>query len=266
MAGNEGRNQPGGWPPRSPGWWCPAPERWHSDNDDASEHEVSALAAAFVTALQPDVVVETGSHTGQTAKLIGEALARNGQGHLYTVEYEPQFVDAAKASCAGLPVTVVHSDSVTWLTSGDAPDGVGFAWVDGLWENRIPDIEALWPHFTPGAICGIHDTGPQFPWMEEQTHPPRGGGEGPAAQPAAKSVLKDVTIINQGTATVYLSQGTTTASATPAGLQLAAGNQLTIQGYNVTAGTATTGNIWGICATGLSSSTLTGLASVASVV
>ena len=89
---------------------------------------------------------------------------------------------------------------------------------------------------------------------------------GPAGSITAKSVLKDVTIINQGTATVYLSQGTTTASATPAGLQLAAGNQLTIQGYNVTAGTATTGNIWGICATGLSSSTLTGLASVASVV
>jgi hypothetical protein len=169
--GTEGRNAEGGWPPRSPAWWCPDPDRWHSDNDDASEHEVSALAAAFVTALQPDVVVETGSHTGQTARVIGEALARNGQGHLYTVEYEPQFVDAARANCAGLPVTVVHSDSVTWLTSGDAPDGVGFAWVDGLWENRVPDIEALYPHFTPGAICGIHDTGPQFPWMEEQLTP-----------------------------------------------------------------------------------------------
>jgi hypothetical protein len=89
---------------------------------------------------------------------------------------------------------------------------------------------------------------------------------GAAGSITAGSVLKDVTIINQGTATVYLSQGTTTASATPAGLQLAPGNQVTIQGYNITAGTATTGNIWGIAATGLSSSTLAGLASVASVV
>ena len=35
--GTEGRNTEGGWPPRSPAWWCPAPERWHSDNDDASD-------------------------------------------------------------------------------------------------------------------------------------------------------------------------------------------------------------------------------------
>jgi hypothetical protein len=89
---------------------------------------------------------------------------------------------------------------------------------------------------------------------------------GAAGSITAGSALKDVTIINQGTATVYLSSGTTTAAATPSGLILGAGQQLTIQGYNITAGTATTGNIWGICATSLSSATVTGLASVASVV
>jgi hypothetical protein len=176
-AGTEARNTEGGWPPLSPPWWCPHPQRWHSDNDDASEHEVSALAAAFVTALQPDVVVETGSHTGQTARAIGEALAANGQGMLYTVETERAFVSEARANCEGLPVTVIHGDSVAWLTSGEAPDGVGFAWVDGLWENRIPDIEALYPLFAPGAICGIHDTGPQFPWMAAQLAPLAAAGK-----------------------------------------------------------------------------------------
>lgn len=165
MTGTEDRNAEGGWPPRSPQWWCPAPGRWHSDNDDAAEHEVSVLAAAFVTALQPDVVVETGTHTGQTAKVIGEALARNGQGMLYTVEIEQQFVDQARENCAGLPVTVIHGDSVEWIKSGVLPGPVGFAWIDGLWEHRVPDIEALYPFFAPGAVAGIHDTGPQFPWM-----------------------------------------------------------------------------------------------------
>lgn len=89
---------------------------------------------------------------------------------------------------------------------------------------------------------------------------------GAAGSITAGSVLKDVTIINTGTATISLASGTTTAGATPVGLQLPAGAQVTIQGYNVTAGTATTGNIWGICATGLSTSTIAGLASVASVV
>jgi hypothetical protein len=171
MSPTEGRNVEGGWPPRSPAWWCPDPDRWHSDNDDAAEHEVSALAAAFVTALQPDVVVETGSHTGQTARAIGQALARNGQGMLYTVENEQQFYDQAREACKGLPVTVIHGDSMAWITSGEVPHGVGFAWIDGLWENRIPEIEALYPYFSPGAIAGIHDTGPQFPWMQQQLAP-----------------------------------------------------------------------------------------------
>lgn len=171
MTGTEARNQVGGWPPRSPEWWCPDPGRWHSDNDDAAEHEVSLLAAAFVHALQPDVVVETGTHTGQTARLIGEALARNGQGHLYTVENESCFHPLAVANCEGLPVTVIYSDSMEWIRSGDVPDGIGFAWIDGAWENRIPEIEALYPLFSPGAVVGIHDTGPQFPWMAEQLAP-----------------------------------------------------------------------------------------------
>lgn len=166
--GTEGRNQPGGWPPRTPQWWCPHPERYHSDNDDASEHEVSLLAAAFVTALQPDVVIETGTHTGQTARLIGEALARNGQGHLHTIETEECFAVPARQNCAGLPVTVVQDDSQHWLRSGEVPGPVGFAWIDGLWEHRIPDIEALLPHMAPGGIFGIHDTGPQWPQQVEK--------------------------------------------------------------------------------------------------
>jgi methyltransferase family protein len=171
VTSDEGRNAAGGWPPRSPEWWCPRPERWHSDNDDAAEHEVSALAAAFVTALQPDVVVETGSHTGQTAKAIGQALARNGHGMLYTVETEQPFAEQAARNCQGLPVTVIHGDSQGWLRDPGPPGPVGFAWIDGLWEHRAPDLEALLPHFSPGAIAGIHDTGPQFPWVQQALAP-----------------------------------------------------------------------------------------------
>ena len=79
-------------------------------------------------------------------------------------------------------------------------------------------------------------------------------------------VLKDVTILNTGTGTVWAAGGTTVAGAAPLGLPIPPGGQVTIQGYTQTAGTATYGNIYGICATGVSSSTVAGLASVASVV
>ena len=80
-------------------------------------------------------------------------------------------------------------------------------------------------------------------------------------------VLKDVTIINTGSGTVYAAGGTTVAGAAPIGIAIPPGGQVTIQGYNVTA--ASDGPGWPICAlaaTGASSSVKVGLASVASVV
>ncbi len=80
-------------------------------------------------------------------------------------------------------------------------------------------------------------------------------------------VLKDVTIFNQGPGTVYVGAGSLAASATPLGAQINPGGQATFQGYSVTAGTATTGNIWGVTPTGgTTSSTIAGLASIASVI
>ena len=80
-------------------------------------------------------------------------------------------------------------------------------------------------------------------------------------------VLHDVTIINTGSGTVYAAAGTTTAGATPIGIQIPPGGQLTIQGYNVTAAASVQGGpIYALCATGASSSVKVGLSSVASVV
>ncbi len=76
------------WTP--PSDWCPAPQHWHSDTyePDVTEHEVTALAVAFVRALQPEVVVETGTSTGATALALGQALHANRHGHLWTVEID----------------------------------------------------------------------------------------------------------------------------------------------------------------------------------
>jgi hypothetical protein len=80
-------------------------------------------------------------------------------------------------------------------------------------------------------------------------------------------VLKDVTILNTGTGTIYAAGGTTVAGAAPIGIPIPPGAQVTIQGYSVVAASTVAGGpIYGICATGAASSTTAGLASVASVV
>ena len=140
---------------------CPHPERWHSPDSDSTEIEVSRLVAAFVEALRPDLVIETGSAFGQTAELIGDVLYTAGVGELITFEVDPARVKATEERVSGLPVQVMQMPSLAGINglvqrnSGE----VGFAWLDSLFELRVPELRAIRPLLAPGAIVGIHDCG-----------------------------------------------------------------------------------------------------------
>lgn len=142
---------------------CPHPERWHSPDSDSTEIEVSRLAAAFVEALRPDLVIETGSAFGQTAELIGQVLHTAGVGHLITFEVDDARVAATAERVAGLPVKVAQEASLRGIEALVQMRGhhgtVGFAWLDSLFELRVPELRAIRPLLTPGAIVGIHDCG-----------------------------------------------------------------------------------------------------------
>jgi hypothetical protein len=141
---------------RPPSSWCGNTHRWHAEDDQATEDEVTELVAAFVRALQPEVVVETGTWTGTTTLAIGEALLKNQHGNLYAVEIDQAMAERTRRSCMGLPVSVVHGSSLSW----EPPGGIGFAWVDGD-ASRLAEVRYLLPHMLPGAIIGVHDTGPE---------------------------------------------------------------------------------------------------------
>ena len=142
---------------------CPHPERWHSPDADSTEIEVSHLVAAFVQALRPDLVVETGSAFGQTAELIGQVLYSAGVGHLYTFEVDPARVSDTAERVAGLPVSVGMQPSLEGIAGLIADERnrekVGFAWLDSLFELRVPELRAIRPLLSPGAIVGVHDCG-----------------------------------------------------------------------------------------------------------
>lgn len=89
---------------------------------------------------------------------------------------------------------------------------------------------------------------------------------GPLGSVPSGAVLKDVTVINTGANPIYVGMGSA-AVMTVLQAQVQPGGQLTFQGYNVTAGTGVTGNIWantGVLNT--TSSTVVGLTSVVSIV
>lgn len=147
------------WTP--PSSWCPSSQWWHCDPDDpdSAEHEVTALVVALVHALQPEVVVETGTATGQTALAIGRALAVNQHGHLWTVEIDPTAAATATAAVDYLPVTVECIDSLAW----EPPEPIDFAWIDsGTAQVRAGEIARWRGKFRPGAIVAVHDTAPNM--------------------------------------------------------------------------------------------------------
>lgn len=107
-------------------------------------------------ALQPDYVVETGTCLGQTAWIIGRALADNGQGRLDTIETEADRAKFATDRLVGLPVTVHVASSLDFTPA----EPIGFAWFDSRTDLRVAEFERFREHFLPGAIAGFHDTAP----------------------------------------------------------------------------------------------------------
>ena len=84
----------------------------------------------------------------------------------------------------------------------------------------------------------------------------------------ASAVLKDVTVVNQGTTPVYVSSGSIASTTPLLGVAIPVGGQMTIQGYSGTVGTA--GSLWAqagtVGASQLTGQVAAGMASVASVV
>lgn len=137
---------------------CPHPEYWHTLDGEATELEVVALIAALIRALQPELVVETGSYKGTMARAIGEALKRNGHGRLVTFEIDDTLYAIARRACRRLPVEVRHASSLEWTPPGT----IDFCWLDSGLDTRVQEFEQYYP-FIRGKIIGIHDTAPHHP-------------------------------------------------------------------------------------------------------
>lgn len=139
---------------------CPHPERWTSDDSDSTEHEVTLLVAAFVRALQPDYVIETGSAWGQTTLAIGVALAANGHGFLDSLEPDPERAAYTRNRCAGLSSRYLQVHEVPSLEFEPRAPIVDFLWLDSLLHLRADEARRFRPWMRKGTIIGMHDSGP----------------------------------------------------------------------------------------------------------
>jgi predicted O-methyltransferase YrrM len=145
---------------------CPHPEYWHAPDEQATEDEVTALVGAMVAALQPDIVVESGTYNGDTAEAIARNLWRNGHGHLWTLEVDRVRAGDAAARLTRSPygeaVSVIFGSSLVW----QPPGPIDFAWIDCDASRRHLVLRAWLPWMHDRTVVGIHDTGPQHPVRE----------------------------------------------------------------------------------------------------
>jgi len=143
---------------------------WHSTDSESTEWEVTDLIWGFIRALQPEVVLETGSAFGQTTRAIARALQENGHGFLHSVDFTPDRVETVNASLvdAGLDrFAHVHlHDALTW----EPPEGTvfGFVFLDSDLKTRYQEFHHYRRWMRPYTVVGMHDMDAYFE--------PMGGG------------------------------------------------------------------------------------------
>lgn len=134
--------------------------RWHCQDGDSTEIEVSMLVAALVRATQPELVIETGAAWGQTTVMIAEALAANDHGHLVSLEIDAQRLAYSRWYCHEWMCTgwmsIVDESSVEY----DPGQRVDFLFSDSDCDLRVPELEHYYHWMDTDALVVFHDTAP----------------------------------------------------------------------------------------------------------
>jgi predicted O-methyltransferase YrrM len=138
---------------------CPHPEWWHSEDEQATEEEVLELFHALTRALQPELVLETGSYKGHGAFSIGTALKANGHGHLVTLEMDRSFAQEAQDRVRELPVTVCNTESLRYRPDPDTQYDLVLL-DSGPGTLREREFHYFREYMTERTVLIVHDTAP----------------------------------------------------------------------------------------------------------
>jgi hypothetical protein len=123
---------------------------------------------AIVRALQPDLVVETGTHFGLGSCVMAAALLRNGHGRLTTIDIDPD---------AGYLIGGPWAEVVDRRTGSSVDLLAGIRDVDVFlhdslhtYEYEAAELQAVAPNLSPGALVlsdNAHDSAALSDWAEQ---------------------------------------------------------------------------------------------------
>jgi predicted O-methyltransferase YrrM len=132
----------------------------------AANYEESLLLYAMVIATKPNLVLETGGLEGFTTMHIGLALKDQGFGHLYSIEYNLEYVEKINKLIELRElsewVTVVHQSSFDFIRETDKI--FDFVFLDTEIEQRMEEYNAIKEKLSKDAPVMIHDSSINHPF------------------------------------------------------------------------------------------------------
>jgi prolipoprotein diacylglyceryl transferase len=136
---------------------CPHPERWHMYDSMSAEVEVLDFLKALVTAIKPELVVETGTFSGLSTLRIAEGLKTNGFGRVITCEYDPKVFASAQKRFAS-------SELAKWIDPRNESslemkvDGrIDLLFCDSDAPLREREVRRFLPQMNPHGLLVMHD-------------------------------------------------------------------------------------------------------------
>lgn len=143
-----------------------------SFNDAGLECEVGEFMYGMVRILQPDRVLETGTHWGVGASYIGLGLLDNKKGFLDTIEFLPEIHVIAQDRIKRLGLTKFvecHlSDARTW--EFDKTIRYDLMLFDTEPQTRFEELLRYYPYLNEGGYIFIHDLHRHMGQMPNEEH------------------------------------------------------------------------------------------------
>jgi prolipoprotein diacylglyceryl transferase len=136
---------------------CPHPERWHMYDSMSAEVEVLDFLKAIVTAIKPELIVETGTFSGLSTLRMAEGLKENGVGRIITCEWDKKVYDAAKKRFAesGLAkwIDARNESSLEMQVAGN----IDMLFCDSDVPQREQEVRKFLPQISPYGLILMHD-------------------------------------------------------------------------------------------------------------
>ncbi len=126
--------------------------------DDSTKIELREYLYKHITEKKPKVCVEVGTHRGVTALYIASALAKNGEGILYTVDPTDYGFHQTLKQFTNLAPFVIYKP----IRGIDLQvEDIDFIFIDGFHEYEAVRDEIVYflPRLSKGAHVLFHDCG-----------------------------------------------------------------------------------------------------------